>query len=212
MLFSRIHRTQFLFNKSYFSMPIRLWGSFFNVYYIAMFKRMGLLDPKMIVYHLKSSTQVLAGSLAKKGHFATGFYNFKMFKIIKKQKIKSKSKNKSYIVLLNKLYGFFTNLKSLLKHRYGLGQYQTAKYSYYLARRLPSVIFLMKNKGYIKTKDTFFYGQYLRLRVCLFQSLSSTQTFNGVGYCIYINNCRTLYSFYNKVSKYIYSKPWKNIS
>lgn len=165
-----------------------------------------MLNQQFIYIFFKQTLSITFLSLKKEGIFATGFFNYKQFLLKKNELVKNKKSNCS-IIYMYKLYGFFSNFKCVLSYKYNFQNRKAfARYSQYFGKRLPSVLLLTKNMDYIKTKKRFFHGQFRRLRMCVFQSLTTNQLFNGLGYCIYLNDCIFLYNMYKAVCEYIIKK------
>lgn len=204
MFFNTITPKQLFFVKSIFFMPVKLWCNFYNMAYLGHFKKMGILESKYIIYFFRQTLMILHNCILKNGIFTTAFFTNKLFKVKKKKRILDSLQKNSYLIYLFKLSGFFSNFKAVISHKLGVQQRNLQKYGYYFAKRLPSIVFLMSNNNFVKTKKNPFYGQFLRLRFCIFQSLNSNQLFNGIGYCVYINDSSILYDFYHKVCKYNY--------
>tara|TARA_R110002050_G_scaffold77851_2_gene166099 strand:+ start:6561 stop:6836 length:276 start_codon:yes stop_codon:yes gene_type:complete len=80
------------------------------------------------------------------------------------------------------------------------------KYTNFSSYRKPSVIFFMKNKKIENIQITEYQYSINRSRLIMIQSLLINQIYNGVGYCVYINNCKDLYFYYFNTYKIISHK------
>ena len=106
-------------------------------------------------------------------------------------------------MLFNKAFNFFSNFYEIMfKQKTNL----IKKYTNFSSYRKPSLIFFMKNKKINNLQITKYQHSINRSRIIMIQSLLINQIYNGVAYCIYINNCKDLYFYYFNTYKMISHK------
>ena len=200
---NKLNKLQLIKNKSHLFGKAKQWGSFYSYYFIAHYKTQSLLNLDTIFFFCKKTNLLISQIAIKRGIIANAFFNEQLYLFFTK-KILLKN---FYNVLFNKAFNFFSNFYEIMfKQKTNL----IKKYTNFSSYRKPSLIFFMKNKKINNLQITKYQHSINRSRIIMIQSLLINQIYNGVAYCIYINNCKDLYFYYFNTYKMISHKQWKN--
>ena len=201
---NKLNKIQLIKNKSNMFQKAQHWGPFYSYYFLGYYKNKSLLNLNILFFFCKKKNLIISALSEKRGVIATSFFSNAAYQIaLKKKKVKN-----FYNVLFSKAYNFFTNFYEMVfKQKINLNK----KYSTYSSYRRPSLIFFFKNIKSINLKNLKHYYSINRTRTIMIQSLCINQIYNGVGFCIYINDCLTLYFYYYSTYKLISKKKWRNL-
>lgn len=201
---NRLNKLQLIKNKSHLFSKAKQWGPFYSYYFVSYYKTQSLLNLNIIFFFCKKTNLLVSQIAEKKGIIANAFFNEHLYQFFAKQ-ITLKN---FYNVLFNKAFNFFSNFYEIIfKQQKNL----IKKYTNFSSYRKPSLIFFMKNKKIEHSQITKYQHSINRSRIIMIQSLLINQIYNGVAYCIYINNCKDLYFYYLNTYKIISYKQWKNL-
>lgn len=201
---NKLNKLQLIKNKSFLFSNAKQWGPFYSYYFVSHYKNQSLLNLNIMFFFCKKTNLLISKISQKKGIVAVAFFNDFLYKSLTKQNC---LKN-FYNVLFNKTFNFFSNFYEIMfKQRTNT----IKKYTNFSSYRKPSLIFLMKNKKVENSQTIKYHYSINRSKLVMIQSLLINQIYNGVAYCIYINNCVNLYFYYYYAYKTISDIQWKNL-